>query len=756
MTGPTLDDVAAQGPAPDDLRRISLQIGIFAARAAQIKDDYDAVRRAAEEKFAEARRRGITQVELILPDGTKAGLLSIKRGADVWTVDEDMLTVVAAGNDARDFEDVVDPKALRDDRVKALLAEHCPDLVTSQLTAEARARYKRQWEDTGGYVIDGTIGERVKVATVEHLPASGEFSYRPVDRARHLLQDAIAAGQINEYGEYLTGDPQAAEPLPEPPAAQEAVPVTMPCGTDDSEEARWARIRAAMGTEGDPDQPPPRDEPAKPAKPAKPAGAGKGGHPPTGEQQRILDAFGTGENVVIEAGAGAGKTSTLKMMARSAGRRRGRYLAFNKSIVSDATASGEFPRSVKISTAHALAMGAVGHRYGHRLNGERQYASARAKILGINAPVVIGDLKLSPSQLARLVSECVEKFCKSAAPDIGVEHLPEVNGLTSPAALDAMRREVLPLARKAWDDLVSLDGKLRFDHDHYLKIWQLDNPRLPESYILYDEAQDAARVVLDVVIKQDGQLCAVGDSAQAINGWAGAVNSLASFPAKHRLALSQSFRFGPAIATEANKWLALLRSDLRLTGFDRITSAVRTVDVPDAVLFRTNASAVGEVIRLVEAGHKTALVGGAQAMRDLAEACLSLKAGQGCTHPELWPFRTWAEVVDFAENDPTGSDLAVLVRLIADHGAEKIIQIADALADEADAEVTVSTAHKAKGREWDSVRIGNDFHPPADDEDDGVSPDLCRLAYVAVTRARLSLDREGLAWVDEYLPGRAS
>lgn len=50
-------------------------------------------------------------------------------------------------------------------------------------------------------------------------------------------------------------------------------------------------------------------------------------------------------------------------------------------------------------------------------------------------------------------------------------------------------------------------------------------------------------------------------------------------------------------------------------------------------------------------------------------------------------------------------------------------------------EVVISTAHKAKGREWDSVRLAGDFKHP----DDMDTADL-RLTYVAVTRAKEKLD----------------
>ena len=68
----------------------------------------------------------------------------------------------------------------------------------------------------------------------------------------------------------------------------------------------------------------------------------------------------------------------------------------------------------------------------------------------------------------------------------------------------------------------------------------------------------------------------------------------------------------------------------------------------------------------------------------------------------------------------------------------------------------VSTAHKAKGREWPSVRIGPGFEPPAD-ENGGPRPlsaEEARLIYVAVTRARELLDPSGLSWADDYETAR--
>src|SRR4051812_20126422 len=71
---------------------------------------------------------------------------------------------------------------------------------------------------------------------------------------------------------------------------------------------------------------------------------------PTGEQQAALDLFATGESMVIEAKAGTGKTSTLKLLGASTPK-RGQYIAFNKAIVEEASA--KFPANVACNTAHS-------------------------------------------------------------------------------------------------------------------------------------------------------------------------------------------------------------------------------------------------------------------------------------------------------------------------------------------------------------------------------------------------------------------
>ncbi|MFJ9567928.1 UvrD-helicase domain-containing protein [Streptomyces fuscichromogenes] len=143
------------------------------------------------------------------------------------------------------------------------------------------------------------------------------------------------------------------------------------------------------------------------------------------------------------------------------------------------------------------------------------------------------------------------------------------------------------------------DGAVRFDHDHYLDIWALTRPRIGTDFLLVDEAQDTNPVVEQIFLSQRGhaQLVMVGDSAQAIYHWRGAKDFMTGFDGTH-LTLSMSFRFGPDLAHEANRWLHLADTPIRLTGTPALRTELGPVTQPDAVVCRTNVGAMAQVMTL--------------------------------------------------------------------------------------------------------------------------------------------------------------
>ncbi|MFD5748936.1 UvrD-helicase domain-containing protein [Streptomyces sp. NPDC127033] len=470
---------------------------------------------------------------------------------------------------------------------------------------------------------------------------------------------------------------------------------------------------------------------------------------PTDEQTAAADAFTDGQHLALQAGAGTGKTSTLALLAHST-KRRGRYLAYNRAIATDAAT--RFPATVTCKTAHSLAYAAIGHRYTRRLGAPRRPAWQTGQALGLTKPLRIGDRQVSQRALANAALRTVTHFCHTADTQITRHHVPRLRGLEDRGMHHELADHLVPFAQRAWMDLQHLDdGAVRFDHDHYLKIWALTRPRIDTDFLLLDEAQDTNPVVEQVFLAQrdHAQLVLVGDSAQAIYHWRGAKDVMTGFDGTH-LTLSRSFRFGPLLAEEANRWLDLAGLPLRLTGTDTIPTEIGPIDRPDAVLCRTNVTAMVHVMGHMAAGRRVALTGGGESLRALALAARDLKEGRPAHHPELVLFTTWGDLQDYAAHDPSGRDLRPLVDLIDTHGTDAILTAVTHLVPETQADVTVSTAHKAKGREWQRVQLSFDSGPwkPAPDGTPPAASDIddveARLAYVAVTRARHQLDLNGM------------
>lgn len=234
----------------------------------------------------------------------------------------------------------------------------------------------------------------------------------------------------------------------------------------------------------------------------------------------------------------------------------------------------------------------------------------------------------------------------------------------------------------------------------------------------------------------------------SIYGWNGAVDAMSKLPDGFRSFLTQSFRFGPEVAAVANTVLTDLEADLRIKGLPSLRSTVGKIADgvrPDAVLCRTNAGAVSRCLEAQAAGVSVYLAGGGDQVIKFAEGAADLQAGRSSWHPELSCFTTWGEVQDYVEQDELGGELQLLVDLVDKFTPPAIISGLKQMPDELNAELTVTTAHKSKGREWNIVQLADDFGQQAkpgapEPEPKDPSDEEKRLLYVAVTRAQKHLD----------------
>jgi superfamily I DNA/RNA helicase len=471
---------------------------------------------------------------------------------------------------------------------------------------------------------------------------------------------------------------------------------------------------------------------------------------PTAEQEAIIAASTTGENVVVTAVAGSGKTSTLRLIAAANPTKRFLYLAFGKDIQLEAERT--MPSNVESRTAHSIAYAYCAQNHPALMRKMKNDPKPwdTPKIVGLPYQQAFEDQGetrvMSDKNLMAHVNATVTRFCHSKDEAITERHVPREFGDNVEQGIFA--RFIARFAAAAWGDLMSETGSLRFGHDHYLKVWSLDCPVLNADVVLFDEAQDADPAISHVVENQPTQVIMVGDASQAIYGWRGAVDALSKFQAPHRLTLTQSFRFGAAIAAFANGFLNALNAEVRVVGNEAKDSTVTPLGEADAILCRTNAGVIEYAIMMLDAGKRVAIAGGTKELTSFVRAAQKLmdieRTGKGfCAHAELGAFKTWTDAVEHAGTED-GSDIRIKVKLVQEYGAARLLDILASLVDvktakPGDYDVVISTAHKAKGLEWDSVKIGADFKLPTEAGELPSDADLM-LMYVAVTRAKLSLD----------------
>jgi superfamily I DNA/RNA helicase len=335
----------------------------------------------------------------------------------------------------------------------------------------------------------------------------------------------------------------------------------------------------------------------------------------------------------------------------------------------------------------------------------------------------------------------------SADPEPMPTHVPRHGSLLAAPddTLRAVREYAVRGAKHVWERMQVADDTIPLGHDGYLKLWALSQPMIAADFILMDEAQDTNPVVLDVLLAQPAQMIYVGDKYQQIYEWRGAVNAMEAINTENESFLTTSFRFGDAIAEGATKVLALLGEGRPLRGNPGVASRIAPTPLASTVLARTNAYAITALIEAIDAGKRPHLIGGTEELMKMLRGVSDLKRGEPSDVPDFFGFGTWQEVIEFARSGE-GEHLQTFVNLIETRGERQLMWALGRVVDADASDLVVSTAHKAKGREWPTVRLMDDFiksQPRRRREEDAAGkrplydPSELRLLYVALTRAKV-------------------
>ncbi|XP_070610573.1 F-box DNA helicase 1-like [Erythrolamprus reginae] len=446
---------------------------------------------------------------------------------------------------------------------------------------------------------------------------------------------------------------------------------------------------------------------------------------PTSEQQRILNhALVPGDVVKIVAFAGTGKTSTLIQYARKWSELKFLYLAFNKTIAQQA--SKVFPANVTCKTIHSLAFQEVGRHY------KRKRKLNQSSLTSYLVSFVLSNRQCqSPFIRAKMVVHTLSAFFASADMAITVEHTPiwyKNNRGQNVLVEECEKQIIVEEAKQIWAKMKTLgptkEMAHRMTHDGYLKLWQLQKPSLSNyDAILVDEAQDCTPAVMDIVLSQKCGVILVGDPHQQIFTFPGAVNSLLKVPHSRIFYLTQSFRFGSEIAYVGatlldvckkvrNKTLVGNNQESDVSGVG-VEGKVARLSWNNQILFEDAVNVTGG-----DSPAKIHLLGGLKAfgldkIHDLWKLLNpELKHEIKDSFIKRWVDKGLASIKDYAEK---AEDKQLEIKIgIVEKYRDRIPGLVNRIRqchvpDPEDADYILGTVHKAKGLEFDTVKVAGDF-----------------------------------------------
>lgn len=468
-------------------------------------------------------------------------------------------------------------------------------------------------------------------------------------------------------------------------------------------------------------------------------------------------------------------TATISMTAETLPL-KSLYIAFNKVMADEAMS--RMPDWVECRTTHSLAFRAVAGLISHKISRPQgAYQNVAGTGLEVANYYKLSNMPhkfeqktvFSKTALGYFVLRTVRRFESSGDDYLAMSHTPysdieaavkkaydgygdQVAESEKKQLIHQVRSDVLSVAERLWADRINPNSPVLITHDTYLKMFQLSKPKLDYEVIYLDEAQDTSDCVLALVMAQTHcKLIMVGDKYQAIYGWRGAVNAMEKIEA-HTLPLTQSFRYGEAIAEVAYK---VLQGAVPIKGNPAIASVVKLAEVACGELiddgfeptlqgmfqkygsvtkiFRTNSGLLGEAMELLEAG-----VEGIEIRTDVKDFINMLYSAEALNkgdmskvkHDAIVSYSDWEEFVEAAKDD---IEVRRILNIQRKYGSFwHVINTLKGYVKPAKSNIILTTAHKSKGLEWPVVVLGEDYKPAQQIWD---SQEETNLLYVASTRA---------------------
>lgn len=481
----------------------------------------------------------------------------------------------------------------------------------------------------------------------------------------------------------------------------------------------------------------------------------------------------TAGNAVISAVAGAGKTTTLvRMLGLIPASQRVVFLAFGKKNALDL--KDRVPPHVKTQTLNSLGHGA--YMAWMRVNGldpsklvldgDKVHKLAKAMCEAADAKHMIGAVtKLTRFAKTVGMQPRTTDTVKFLVTDTRTEWeaLIDHHDLEVPARdgedEDVVRDAWIGLCRKVLH--ASFAERMTIDFDDQLYMSVLLNAKVSRyDWVFVDEAQDLNALQHELVARAiapyTGRMVAVGDERQCIFGFRGVVNDSLGVLSKRfncaQLPLHVSYRCPKAVVAKAQEFVGHIQAhesapegeldDRELPLWKHANS----IKAGDWIICRFSAPLVQARMWLLKRGVPAAILGD-----DIGAALLALveklkpRGLQDLTNRlAQWEAK---QVERAMKKDNThlanrARDRADCLRIFMEgvtdlSGLESVIRTS--FTDAPGTRVTLSTVHKAKGAEADTVYVVDLGAVPANVKKDWQLEQETNIAYVSVTRAKKKL-----------------
>ena len=455
---------------------------------------------------------------------------------------------------------------------------------------------------------------------------------------------------------------------------------------------------------------------------------------------------GTRFNIVLDAKAGSGKTTTIvSSISMIPDTLEALFLAFNVHITKTLKEKITRPKTV-ISTIHGMGSRLLSKTF--KSNKDDSKYRNIAKILSANWEVEEDKKAEYIGRILKLCELMRLSMCDTITDgeELAIRH-----------GIDAYGKEIehavqLIQAGRKIVNIIDYTDMLYLPNYYNLKPWQYD-------IVYVDEAQDmskASRLLMLRHVKPNGRFVAVGDPNQAIYSFAGAdsqsFQSLCSLPNTKVLPLSVCYRCCKAVIREAQNIVPEIEAaENAIEGTVVHDGKIANVVDGDFILCRTTMPLVKLCMGYLKQGRKAFIKGkdiGANIIRFIEKSKLvytkdlhayfiterhtlitkvcykyKMDAIEASDHPDVMAFDEKVQIVGLLS---AGLQECSMV-------ADKIHQIFN---DESTDGITLSTVHKAKGLEANRVHIVQPELLPAPwaKKPDDIAQEM-NLRYVAITRA---------------------